>query len=191
MAVHQITARQATNTPSDTRNERRRAMKHPTSRKEVACAPEVEGIILSDDTQQICSSEIDQSEEEMTVDTPSQASSTENVVSQKTASKQNALNPMDCCRSNGERSFVEQMNSLYRNERSCVEVLRQQWEVDNLPIATIMFLRFARFHKFNVRKARKGLIKFNKRYLTLTVAKVGPMLQAKVSSESTGNCALR
>lgn len=134
------------------------------------------------------SSEIDHTEEEMTVDTPSSHGSVLDFVTAQTVFvKASKASTNGHFQSTLERTFTEQMSSLQRNDRSCVEMLRQHWESDNPPIPTIVFLRFARFYDFNVRKARKGLRNFDKRLLSLTAAKMGPILQSKVSIAACDN----
>lgn len=129
------------------------------------------------------SSDIECSDEEVTLDAISQASTKDSSVP-TSVNKQQLIQTHAVARflPNAERSFTEQMNSLSGRERSCVMMLRQQWETDNQPIPGIVFLRFARFNNFNIKASRKSLSNFDKRYLTMTVARLGPMLQTKVRS---------
>ncbi len=122
---------------------------------------------------------VEDSDEEVTLDLVSQASTKDSSVP-NSMNRMMSKEPMKRFVPDVQRSFTEQMNSLSGRERSCVIMLRQQWETDNQPIPGIVFLRFSRFNNFNVKASRRGLKNFDKRYLNLTVVKLGPMLQTKV-----------
>lgn len=81
-----------------------------------------------------------------------------------------------------ERSLKDQLDSLTQRERNCFVILRQHWDTDHRAMPGHMYLRFARFCRFDIRQGRKLLSKFSDRYLSLTAAALEPQLMTRVSN---------
>lgn len=79
-----------------------------------------------------------------------------------------------------ERLLTDQILALTDRERNCLALLRQHWDADHPPMPSYMYLRFARFCQFDVRKGRRHLSKFDERYLTLTAVRLESQLLTQV-----------
>mmetsp|Transcript_9104 Transcript_9104/g.16531 ORF Transcript_9104/g.16531 Transcript_9104/m.16531 type:complete len:343 (+) Transcript_9104:257-1285(+) len=88
-------------------------------------------------------------------------------------------------RNDRERSISEQVASLTRKEKKCLENLKQRWETRNpdLPFSDSMYLRFARTSpggkKFNEKASWEVMKKFDHHYLSLTAEVLEPQLMTK------------
>jgi hypothetical protein len=87
----------------------------------------------------------------------------------------------------GEHSLAQQLEDLKKNDRRCINNLKQRWQENNasFDFPEEMYLRFARSTAkkkgFNEDKAFKYMRKFNKRYLKLSAHQLEKQLMTKVS----------
>jgi hypothetical protein len=79
-----------------------------------------------------------------------------------------------------ERCCKYQIDSLTESERTCLAILRQQWEVNHHPMPALTYLQFGRYCRFEQRTGRKMMSKFQERYLKLTAAQLEPQLMTQV-----------